>query len=152
MDSSNVRSRASPARSSREKPRIETLDQDWVSSQECCSDWRCASRTSTNRNLFAPVEPPSFQRLTFRRGDVTSAKFAPGDIVVYSAEWDGAPSTLFSAQPGNREARPLSLPSARVLAISQRGEMAILLGGEDVGTLARVPVRRWRAARGAWKA
>ncbi len=84
-------------------------------------------------------EPPSFQRLTFRRGDVTSAKFAPGNNVVYSAEWDGTPSTLFSAQPGNREARPLALPSARVLAISQNGEMAILLGGDDVGTLARVP-------------
>jgi eukaryotic-like serine/threonine-protein kinase len=86
-----------------------------------------------------PAEPPSFQRLTFRRGDVTSAKFAPGETVVYSAEWDGGPDTLFSAQPGNREARPLALPSARVLAISQSGEMAILLGGEDVGTLARVP-------------
>jgi Tol biopolymer transport system component len=90
------------------------------------------------QKFFRP-EPPSFQRLTFRRGDVTSAKFAPGGTVVYSAEWDGAPSTLFSAQPGNREARPLELPSSRVLAISQRGEMAILLGGEDVGTLARVP-------------
>src|SRR6201987_603917 len=87
-----------------------------------------------------PPEPPSFQRLTFRRGDVTSAKFAPGETVVYSAEWDGAPSTLFSAQPGNREARTLALPSARVLAISPSGEMAILLGGEDVGTLARGPV------------
>ena len=86
-----------------------------------------------------PAEPPSFQRLTFRRGDVTSAKFAPGETVVYSAEWDGAPSTLFSAQPGNREAQALALSSARVLAISQRGEMAILLGGGDVGTLARVP-------------
>ena len=96
------------------------------------------SGISYEQKFFRP-EPPSFQRLTFRRGDVTSAKFAPGDTVVYSAEWDGAPSTLFSAQPGNREARPLELPSARVLAISQRGEMAILLGGEDVGTLARVP-------------
>jgi len=86
-----------------------------------------------------PAEPPSFQRLTFRRGDVTSAKFAPGDTVVYSAEWDGATSALFSAQPGNHESRALALPSARVLAISPRGEMAILLGGEDVGTLARVP-------------
>ena len=86
-----------------------------------------------------PAEPPSFQRLTFRRGDVTSAKFAPGETVVYSAEWDGAPSTLFSAQPGNHESRALTLPSGRVLAISPRGEMAILLGVEDVGTLARVP-------------
>ena len=91
------------------------------------------------QNFVRPSGPPSFQRLTFRRGDVTSAKFAPGDNVVYSAEWDGAPSTLFSAQPGNREARPLQLPTARVLAISPSGEMAILLGGEDVGTLARVP-------------
>ena len=91
------------------------------------------------QKFVLPTEPPSFQRLTFRRGDVTSAKFAPGNTVVYSAEWDGAPSTLFSAQPGNRESQPLALPSARVLAISQRGEMAILLGGADVGTLARVP-------------
>jgi eukaryotic-like serine/threonine-protein kinase len=98
-----------------------------------------ALRISYERRYSPPPEPPSYRRLTFRRGDVTSAKFAPGDTVVYSAEWDGAPSTLFSAQPGNREAQPLSLPSARVLAISPRGEMAILLGGEDVGTLARVP-------------
>ncbi len=96
-------------------------------------------RISYERRYSPPPEPPSYRRLTFRRGDVTSAKFAPGDTVVYSAEWDGSPSTLFSAQPGNREAQPLALPSARVLAISPSGEMAILLGGEDVGTLARVP-------------
>ena len=98
-----------------------------------------ALHISYERTYSRPAEPPSFQRLTFRRGDVTSAKFAPGETVVFSAEWDGAASTLFSAQPGNREARALSLPSARVLAISPSGEMAILLGGEDVGTLARVP-------------
>jgi eukaryotic-like serine/threonine-protein kinase len=98
-----------------------------------------ALRTSFDKWFIRAAEPPSFQRLTFRRGDVTSAKFGPGESVVYSAEWDGAPSTLFSAQPGNRESRTLELPSARVLAISPRGEMAILLGGEDVGTLARVP-------------
>lgn len=98
-----------------------------------------ALRYTYEQRYHRPSGPPSFQRLTFRRGDVTSAKFAPGETVVYSAEWDGAPSTLFSAQPGNRESRALPLPSARVLAVSPRGEMAILLGGEDVGTLARVP-------------
>jgi eukaryotic-like serine/threonine-protein kinase len=81
--------------------------------------------------------PLTFQRLTFRRGDVTAAKFGPGDAVVYSAEWDGAPSTLFSTQPGNREARPLGLPTGRILAISSAGEMAILLGADPIGTLAR---------------
>jgi eukaryotic-like serine/threonine-protein kinase len=97
-----------------------------------------AARVLYEKKFTRPPQPPAFQRLTFRRGDVSSAKFAPGDTVVYSAEWDGAPSTLFSAQPGNRESRPLSLPSAKVLAISPRGEMAILLGGEDIGTLAQV--------------
>ena len=83
--------------------------------------------------------PVTFQRLTFRRGDVTAAKFGPGDAVVYSAEWDGAPSTLFSTQPGNREARHLGLPTGRILSISHAGEMAILLGDDTVGTLASVP-------------
>ncbi|MFZ0732779.1 MAG: protein kinase [Candidatus Sulfotelmatobacter sp.] len=96
-------------------------------------------RMSYEQRFVGHWDPPSFQRLTFRRGDVTSAKFSPGGTVVYSAEWDGAPSTLFSAQPGNRESRALALPNARVLAISPKGEMAILLGGEDVGTLAQVP-------------
>src|SRR6201982_1203823 len=68
-----------------------------------------ALHLSYERAYSRPAEPPSFQRLTFRRGDVTSAKFAPGETVVYSAEWDGAPSTLFSAPPGNREARALAL-------------------------------------------
>jgi eukaryotic-like serine/threonine-protein kinase len=80
--------------------------------------------------------PLTFQRLTFRRGDVTAARFGPGEAVVYSAEWDGSPSTLFSTQPGNREARSLGLPTGRILAISRAGEMAILLGPNDVGTLA----------------
>jgi serine/threonine protein kinase/Tol biopolymer transport system component len=88
---------------------------------------------------FLRSEPPSFQRLTFRRGDVTSAKFAPGGAIVYSAEWDGAPSSFYSVIPGNREGRPLQLPNGRVMSISASGEMAILLGNGPAGTLARVP-------------
>ena len=104
--------------------------------------------TRISQKWFA-ASPPSFHRLTFRRGDVTSAKFGPGGVVVFSAEWDGAPSTLFSTLPGNREARNLGLPTGRVLAISPTGEMAILLGGGSTGTLAQVAaeaprVRFWR--------
>jgi len=84
-------------------------------------------------------EPPSFQRLTFRRGDVTSAKFAPGGAIVYSAEWDGAAPAFYSVIPGNREGRQLQLPSGRVLSVSSAGEMAILLGSGLSGTLARMP-------------
>ena len=92
---------------------------------------------------FAPQllrsEPPTFQRLTFRRGDVTSAKFASGGAIVYSAEWDGAPSTFYSVIPGNREGRQLQLPNGRVMSVSNSGEMAVLLGNGPAGTLARVP-------------
>ena len=88
---------------------------------------------------FLNSEPPTFQRLTFRRGDVTSAKFAPGGAVVYTAEWDGAPSTFYTMIPGNREARQLQLPTGRVMSISAAGEMAVLLGDGPAGTLARVP-------------
>ena len=85
------------------------------------------------------TEPPSFQRLTFRRGDVTSANFAPGGAIVYSAEWDGGPSTFYSVIPGNREGRQLQLPPGRLTSVSASGEMAVVLGNGDSGTLARVP-------------
>ncbi len=88
---------------------------------------------------FLRAPPPAFQRLTFRRGDVTSAKFATGGTVVYSAEWDGAPSSFYSVIPGNREALPLQLPTGRVMSVSATGEMAVLLGNGPAGTLARVP-------------
>ena len=135
MDSSNLALAAPPQRS-RLMPRIRL----WASLGVLAGMLLGLGLGISYERKFMPsAEPPSYRRLTFRRGDVTSAKFAPGNTVVYSAEWDGTPSTLFSAQPGNREAQPLALPSARVLAISARGEMAILLGGGDVGTLARVP-------------
>src|ERR1700751_2846113 len=89
--------------------------------------------------MFFVPSPLTFQRLTFRRGDITAAKFGPGNEIVYGAKWDGSPSTLFSTQPGNREARGLGVATGRILAISHTGEMAILLGDDTVGTLALVP-------------
>ena len=87
------------------------------------------------------LAPPTFQRLTFRRGDISVARFAPdGRSVIYSAEWDGAPSEIFSSVPGNRESRSLGLPSSRLLALSSSGELAILRGTQAPATLARVPL------------
>ncbi len=89
--------------------------------------------------------PPSFQQLTFRRGTIVSARFAPHEqTVVYSAAWEGAPLDLFQVLPGSPESRPLGQPAA-LLAIARNGEMALSLGyryggGERfLGTLARVP-------------
>jgi eukaryotic-like serine/threonine-protein kinase len=86
---------------------------------------------------------PTFQRLTFRRGDVSGAKFAPDGTVLFSAQWGTDPTRIFSMQPGRNESRPLDLPSARMLSISSTGEIAILLGSPArgaPGTLARVPL------------
>ncbi len=71
---------------------------------------------------------PRYHRLTYRRGFVSNARFAPdGQTILYSADWDGAPSRIFSTRPGGRESTALPLPSASLLSVSSRGEMAILL-------------------------
>jgi eukaryotic-like serine/threonine-protein kinase len=91
--------------------------------------------------LVAPI--PSFQRLTFRRGNVAGARFAPDGTVLFSAQWATDPTRMFSVRPGAGESRSLGLPDARILSISSTGEMAILLGSPargTPGTLARVPL------------
>jgi tRNA A-37 threonylcarbamoyl transferase component Bud32/Tol biopolymer transport system component len=84
---------------------------------------------------------PAFQRLTYRRGDVSGARFSPdGQTVLFSAQWATEPGAIFSMRPGSRESRALDLPEARILAISSSGEVAILRGRGPSGTLARVPL------------
>ncbi len=92
-------------------------------------------------------EPPPLTRtLTFRRGFLTGARFAPdGQTIVYSAAWVGKPSEIFTTRVGSSDSRPLGIFPAGILAISSTGEMAISLGCENrwepcFGTLARVPL------------
>ena len=90
---------------------------------------------------------PTFQRLSFRRGTILSARFAPdGRTVVYGASWDGEPVRLFSTRPESPESSPLGLPAAEVLSISRSGQMALSLdrrwAGRFIwsGTLAQAPL------------
>ena len=83
-------------------------------------------------------QPATFQRLTFRRGDILSAQFAPRGEVVYTAHWDGSPQSTFSSLPGSREARDLGLPVGRILAVNSSGEALIRTGDGQLGTLVRV--------------
>jgi len=86
-------------------------------------------------------------RLTFRRGTVRDARFAPdGQTIIYSAEWDGSSSETFSTSASGTEARSL-FPNAAVASVSALGEIAIFdhLGftrgasyADLAGTLARV--------------
>ena len=88
-----------------------------------------------------------FTQLTFERGTIASARFAPdGHSIVYGAYWDGRPVQLFSVRPESPESSPLPLPGADILSISSTGEMALSLhrqpggGWSSFGTLARAPL------------
>jgi Tol biopolymer transport system component len=92
----------------------------------------------------AQPEPPYFHRLTWQRGTVESARFAPdGQTVLFSAAWDGKPPAIYIKRPDSPDAVALDLPSAMLLAISRSGEVEILLRrrgpyiGIKRGTLAR---------------
>jgi serine/threonine protein kinase len=71
---------------------------------------------------------PKFRQLTFQRGSVPSAAFAPdGQTVIYSAMWNGRPTPeMFSTRIGDLLSRPLQLEDSQVADISSSGEMAIL--------------------------
>ena len=104
------------------------------------------------RKAVAPA--PTFHQLTFRRGPVWAARFAPdGKTVVYSAAWDGNPTEIFLSSPESPESRPLGLVGADVMAVSSTGEVAVSLGNHVVapyiraGTLARTSMTGGGAPR-----
>jgi Tol biopolymer transport system component/tRNA A-37 threonylcarbamoyl transferase component Bud32 len=90
--------------------------------------------------------PPQFQRLTFRRGFILNARFAPdGQTIYYWAGWDGNPTDVYEQRSGSPEARSLGLPpDTAILSIAPSGEMAISLNTkvagafQNSGTLAEV--------------
>ncbi len=84
-----------------------------------------------------PAEPPAFHQLTFRRGDISAARFTPDGTVAYSASWEGMPYELYSSRLDSVEARPLGIASRELLAVSKNGNLALLTKPSDVsGTLA----------------
>ena len=92
-------------------------------------------------------EPPLYRQITFRRGTVRNARFAPdGQTIVYSAAWEGDPLEIFSKNTESPESRPLGFSGAVLNSVSSTGEVAIgvnyNLSGTYVGTgtLSRVPL------------
>jgi Tol biopolymer transport system component len=98
----------------------------------------------TLRGRLTAVTVPQFHRVTFREGSVSAARFSPDwQDVVYTAEWDAGPSRIYQAHPGSPESRDLDLPESRLLAVSSKGDLAILEGPftpDGFGTLARTSI------------
>jgi serine/threonine protein kinase len=81
------------------------------------------------------TEPPVWRPLTFRRGSIGGARFAPdGKTVVYAAAWHGGPVQLFTTCLDSAESTALPLPSANLASVSAKGMLAILLP-RDSGTV-----------------
>jgi eukaryotic-like serine/threonine-protein kinase len=102
--------------------------------------------TFVSRSSHGP-EPLSFRQLNFRREAVFQAAFEPGgETVVYSAAREGNTPRIFTVRPEYPEPQPLGPPGMHLLALSSRGELAVLLGAHYVwhrlftGTLARMPL------------
>ena len=92
-------------------------------------------------------QPPNYRQLTFRRGAIEGARFAPdGHTIVYSASWEGGAPELYSSRDDGQGERPLGISGAKLLSISPTGEMALLTKIQppqnwiDMGTLARAPL------------
>jgi len=91
---------------------------------------------------------PTFKRLTYRRGTVWTARFAPdGQTVVYSAAWERNPIDVYMTRPESPESRPFGLKDASLFGVSPTGDLAVMLGArtasrsyERFGTLARIPL------------
>jgi len=86
--------------------------------------------------LRAPLAgPPEFQRVTFRRGAVMSARFGPEHQVVYVASWEGQPFGMQLVSVGARESRAMGVERAGIVAVSDT-EVAFIRSG----VLARAPI------------
>jgi Tol biopolymer transport system component len=106
----------------------------------------------------APAPVPNFHAVSFRRGTIAQARFAPdGQTIVYGAALEGKPSRLFSTRVDSNESTALPLPAETDLAaISSSGMLAVALSRpSEAPTLAEVSLaggsprelleRVWRA-------
>src|SRR6266581_1233609 len=97
--------------------------------------------------LFRSEGPqPKFTAVTFRRGTVFNARFSPdGNSIYYAASWDGNPIDIYVASRDDQGARSLGVSGDPLLAVSRKGDLAILTHAQYlyqlsyVGTLALLP-------------
>ncbi len=90
---------------------------------------------------------PSFSQLTFRQQPIFRARFSPdGKTIVFSAATKGNTPEIFSLRPDYPGATARGLPGVHLLAISSKGELAVLTRARYIGhnlfdgTLARMPL------------
>jgi len=86
-----------------------------------------------------------FRQVTFRRGQVSGARFAPdGHTILYTARLDNDPPQLFLTSALSPESRPLGFAGLGLVSVSRSGELALLSVDGTMpitgGALSRVPM------------
>src|SRR5262249_8546209 len=82
--------------------------------------------------VYFASRPPAttdvrFTQITFERGQVSSARFAPdGHSVLYTAQWGQSPRTLFLTNTISPESRALGFVGSDLASVSHEGELALL--------------------------
>jgi DNA-binding winged helix-turn-helix (wHTH) protein/Tol biopolymer transport system component len=70
---------------------------------------------------------PFFRQITFRRGFVDMARFAPdGQTVLYAACWNSDPSGISMVSPGGPESRSLGFNDYSLMSASKSGELILV--------------------------
>jgi DNA-binding winged helix-turn-helix (wHTH) protein/WD40 repeat protein len=96
--------------------------------------------------LRRPSSPDfRFRQVTFRRGQVWGARFAPdGRGILYTANFDNGPRRLFLTNPVSPESRALGFDDLRLVSVSRTGELALMSFDGTMpitgGALSRVPM------------
>jgi hypothetical protein len=110
----------------------------------CVAGGYLAGRSFADR---ARASLPTFRQLTFQPQKITGAAFAPdGETIVFSAARETSAPELFLLRPEYPEPTAVGLPRTLMLAVSSKGELAVLTNVQatawrsSVGTLARVPL------------
>ncbi len=111
-----------------------------------------AAVTAVTLAVVLPPRPqPEFRPLTFRRGLVGHALFAPNsDAILYTASWEGQPARTFQTLPGS-EGFDRSLDAAEQFPLSYAADgsqVLVLLGVFRPGTNMRGTLAWWPALGG----
>ena len=95
----------------------------------------------------AQADPLAFNRVSYDRGEVISARFAPdGKSVIFTGRLNNAPLDLYIVRGDYPESAPVGLHGAVLAGVSRQGQMAVLLRPryfshfQWFGTLAVAPI------------
>lgn len=95
----------------------------------------------------APLPPPTFSRVSFHRGEVIRARFAPdAQTIVYSADLEDGGRDTYVIREDYPESVAAGLHGGLLLSISKQGQMAVVVHPrfiahyQWIGTLAASPL------------